>query len=387
MKKLSILLAAILAFSMLFVLAGCDSFAPKEEKKDPAGTVKLAKDQVKIGVLYTGSIEDSSGYTYAHHEGIKQMMDNLGLNQDSQLIVKDGLPETETAKVKEQLEELISGGCNIIFASNTGYMDIMKEYADKEENKNIIFSNCGADKNNDVNLTNYFGRMYEARFLSGLAAGLKAKQLNEKKIGFVASLGKDSSEVTGGINAFALGCQTALADAEVIVKVTGAAADTNAETAAAKDLIASGCKVIAQNCNTSGPQAAAQELKVFGCGDSSDMAVVAPDAQICAAVWNWGVYYEKVVSEAMSAKWKPVNYYEGMNVGLVGLSQLNEKAAAPGTQQLVDEYTAKIQNGEFFVFTGPLTDNAGNQVLAAGEKLTNEQIISGMNYYLKGITS
>jgi len=396
MKKLSMVLALILAGAMLFGMAGCNDILNKDTTttaaKPAAGTQKIAKGDIKIGVLYITGAEETSGYTYAHHKGILEMISTLGLNKDSQLIIKDKIDDTDVTKTNAALQEMIDAGCNIIFANSFNYMNSMKEFADNPKNAHIVFSHCSGFLSNPSNFNNYFGRIYEARFLSGLAAGKKAKQLfdadpaNGKKLGYVAAMDSTNSEVTGGINAFALGVQTVFPEAEIKVKVTGSWFDPTGEANAAKALIQEGCNVIAQHCDTDGPQVEAQNAKVFGCGYNSDMTAAAPDAHLTAPIWNWGVYYTATVEQVINGSWKSVNYFEGMNKSLIGLSPINEKIAAPGTKEIVDEYQKKIEKGEFFVFAGPIVDNTGKEIIKAGEKLTDAQITGEINYYVKGVS-
>ena len=396
MKKLSMILALILAGAMIFGMAGCngssDGNETTTEAKPAAGTKAIPKGNIKIGVLYITGADETSGYTYAHHKGILEMISTLGLNKDNQLVIKDKIDDTNVSDTNAAIQEMIDAGCNIIFANSFNYMNAMEDFAKKPENAHIVFSHCSGFLSNPNNFNNYFGRIYEARFLSGLAAGKKAKQLfdadpaNGKKLGYVAAMGVENSEVTGGINAFALGVQTVFPEAEIKVKVTGSWYDPAGEANAAKALIEEGCNVIAQHCDTDGPQVEAQNKKVFGCGYNSDMTAAAPDAHLCAPVWNWGVYYTAAVEQVINGAWKSVNYFEGMNKSLIGLSPINEKIAAPGTKEIVEEYQNKIERGEFFVFAGPIVDNKGNEIIKAGEQLTDKQITGEINYYIKGVT-
>jgi len=387
LKKLTRILALVLSLAMVFVLASCDSLKGTDETTVTtalAGTVPIDKGAIKVGVLHITSIEDTSGYTYAHHKGVMEMKEALGLSDD-QVIEKDNVSDTDIPATKTAIQELIDAGCNIIFATSFNYMNTMEEFANNPEYQDIIFSHCSGYKSNSVNFNNYFGRIYEARYLAGIAAGMKAKQLNKPLLGFVAAMDVTMSEVTGGINAWALGIQSVYPEAKVKVKVTGSWYNPEAEKAAAQALIDAGCVVIGQHCDSDVTQTTAQDNGVFGCGYNSDMTKFAPNAHLCAPIWNWGVYYTAAVQSAIDGTWKAQNYYEGMNKGLVDISPINEKVAAPGTKAKIDAVKAKIASGEFFVFTGPLKDNKGNEILAAGERLTDAQITGGINYYIAGV--
>ena len=117
------------------------------------------------------------------------------------------------------------------------------------------------------------------------------------------------------------------------------------------------------------------------------MTPFAPKAHLCAPIWNWGVYYTQAVQQVINGTWKPVNYYEGMNVGLVGISPLNTTAGvvAPGTAEKIAAASALIESGKLFVFKGPIVDNKGNVIIGAGKQLTDAQITGGINYYIKGV--
>ena len=116
-------------------------------------------------------------------------------------------------------------------------MNTMEELAN--EHKDVIFSHATGYKNNGVNMNNYFGRIYQARYLAGIAAGMRTES---KKIGYVAAMDIQNSEVTGGINAFAMGVKSVNPDAKVYVKVTNTWFDVTKEKQAAEALLDLGCE-------------------------------------------------------------------------------------------------------------------------------------------------
>lgn len=389
MKKLTKILSLVLALTLVFSLAACNGATDDKETTGEAttalaGTVAIPKDNIKIGVLHITSIEETSGYTFAHHSGIVEMKTNLGL-KDEQVIEKDRIDDLDKTATKTAIQELIDADCNVIFATSFNYMDTMDEFAKDAKYQDIIFSHCSGYKSNDVNFNNYFGRIYEARYLAGIAAGLKALELKKPLLGFVAAMDVDMAEVTGGINAWALGIQSVYPEAVVKVKVTGEWYNPTKEAEAAKALLDAGCVVLGQHCDSDTTQTEAEKAGMFGCGYNSDMTEKAPKAHLCAPIWNWGVYYTDAVQKAVEGKWSPTNYYQGMNVGLVDISPLNEDIAAKGTKEAIEAAKATIQDGSLFVFSGPIIDNKGNQIIGDGEKLTDAQITGGINYYIKGV--
>lgn len=194
-----------------------------------------------------------SSYTYTHDIGIQGMQQNLGLS-DSQIIRKNNVSDTDAEATRKAIKECIDAGCNVIFTTSWGYMQTTAEMA--EEYPDIYFSHGTGYMSNGKNFNNYFGRIYQARYLSGIVAGMNTKT---NKIGYVAAMGTDNSEVTGGIDAFALGIYSVNPDAKVYVKVTNSRYDPQAEEAAARTLLNMNCDVIAQHCDTVYPQTLAQE--------------------------------------------------------------------------------------------------------------------------------
>jgi len=286
----------------------------------------------------------------------------------------------ENAECDAALRELVDAGCQIIFGNSWGFMNYMEEMA--EEYPNVIFSHCSGYKNNGVNFNNYFGRIYQARYLAGIAAGLKTVS---NKIGYVAAWA-DNAEVNGGINAFALGVQSVNPDAVVYVKYISSWFDPTLEKQTAVALLALDCDVIAQHVDTDMPQVAAEEAGKFGVGYNTDMTPAAPKAHLTAPIWHWSSVYIAQVQDVLDGAWVPQNYFLGLREGMVDLSPLSGNVAE-GTAEKIEEARARILSGEWDVFTGPLYNNAGELVLAEGETLTDSDITGGLmtTLLIKGV--
>lgn len=358
-KVVSVILVAVMVLS----LSACNS---KDKESD-----------FKVGVIHIGDPADGAGYTYAHDQGIVAMQKELKLSND-QIIRKNNVNDTDAVAIRTAIEECIEEGADIIFGTSWGYMDTMEEMAG--EYPDIYFSHCSGYKSNDTNFNNYFGRIYQARYLAGIAAGMKSES---NMIGYVAAMGIDNSEVTGGINAFAMGVESVNPDAKVYVKVTNSWFDPTLEKQAAEALLDMGCDVIAQHADTTAPQMAAQAAGVWGCGYNSDMTKDAPQAHLTAPIWNWGVYYTEATKAAMDGTFKAVNYFGGLKEGLVDISPLSENCAE-GTQDAINAAKQKILDG-FKVFEGELVDNQGNVVCEEGSSLSDADITGAMNWYYKNV--
>ncbi|MBH1941163.1 BMP family ABC transporter substrate-binding protein [Mobilitalea sibirica] len=364
MKKFWVL---IFVAVMALTLSACS-----KEGKETSNTTDF-----KVAVIHIGDPADGAGYTYAHDLGIVKMQEELGLS-DEQIIRKNNVNDTDAVAITTAMEECIEEGADIIFGTSWGYMDTMEQLA--AEHSEVIFSHCSGYKNNGSNMNNYFGRIYQARYLSGIAAGLKTQS---NMIGYVAAMPIDNSEVTGGINAFALGVESVNPDAKVYVKVTNTWFDPTLEGQAAEALLDMGCDVITQHGDTTAPQMAAQARGVWGVGYNSDMTKDAPEAHLTAPIWNWGAYYTKATKEAMEGNWSNDNYFGGMDDGLIDLSPLS-KNVAEGTEEAIEAARQRILDG-YKIFEGELYDNQGNLVCAEGEALADADITGAMNWYYKTV--
>ncbi len=352
------LLALVLAVVMVctFALTGCGS---KEEG-------------LKVGFIYIGTAGDA-GYSFAHDLGRKYVEEKLG-DKGVVTVKVEGVPET--ADVEKAMKNLIDQGCKAIFANSYGYMEFVAKVA--EEYPDVKFFHCSGYMSNDKNFVNYFGKIEEARYLTGIVAGLKTKT---NKIGYAAAM--PIPEVIRGINSFTLGVRSVNPDAVVNVKWTNTWNDAQLEKQAATALLDEGNDVIAQHQDTTAPLIAAQEKGAFAIGYNSDSASAAPKAYLTAAVWNWGVYYADQIEKIMAGTWEAKNYYGNMKDGLVDIAPLTDNVA-PGTKEKVEEVKAKIIDGSFDIWSGPIKDQKGEVKIAEGSVMTEKEQAE-LQWFVEGV--
>ncbi len=342
-----------------------------------SGEANVSRNDIKVGVLYISDPSEGSGYSYTHDLGIQGMQENLGLNSDQ--IERKIVDDSDAAATEKAIKECIDDGCKIIFTTSWGYMETTAEMA--EQYPDVYFSHGTGYLSNGKNFNNYFGRIYQARYLSGIVAGMNTKS---NKIGYVAAQDSSNSEVTGGIDAFAIGVESVNPDAKIYVVVTNSWYDPDKEKAASEQLLDMGCDVMAQHCDTAYPQTLAQDRGVYGIGYNSDMSKETPNSCLTSVIWNWSAYYTSAVKSVMNGTWDGSNYYGGMAEGLVGITNLAD-FAADGTQEKVDEATAAILSGESNVFDGVLETNTGETVGSAGSTLDDATITGGINWYYRNV--
>ena len=330
-------------------------------------TIAEAKN-LKVGFIYVSPVGDA-GWSYSHDLARKAIDKMDGVTTSYVEDVKEG-PDAERV-----MTNMARKGYGLIFATSFGFMDSTLKVAKKYPN--TIFMHCSGFKT-ATNMGNYFGRMYQARYLTGIVAG---KMTKSNTIGYVAAF--PIPEVIRGINAFTLGVQSVNPKATVRVVWTKTWYDPATEKEAAKSLLDVGADVITQHQDSPGPQEAAEEKGVYSIGYNSDMSSFAPKAQLTAAIWNWIPYYEKVVKSVKNGTWKSSSDWPGIGEGIVGLAPFAKMVP----QALRDEVAAAkavIIAGKTKVFAGPIEDQKGAVKIAAGTVATDKQLL-GMTWFVKGV--
>jgi len=372
MKKSRKFLSLMLAFAMsLAVFTGCAKPAEDAAKTPAEGTT--AEDVTTIGFIYIGSKTDG-GYSQAQHNGTQAVEEHFG-DKVKTLIAENVAEDKQT--VKSTAINMIDEGASIIIGTSFGFMDGLDELS--KEYPDVTFLHFSGNKMNDINFGNYFGAMEEPRYLSGIIAGMQTKS---NKLGYVAAY--PYTEVLIGINAFALGAQSVNPDAELSVVYINSWNDPANEKSAAESLLAQGCDVITQHCDSAGPQLAAQDAGALAIGYNLDNSAVAPKSFLTAPVWHHEKYLIPTIEKIIAGEYVPESYYGSMKDGYIGLAPMTS-LVKDDTKAKVAEVQAKIEAGELPIFVGPIKDNAGNIVVEEGKTLDRAGIWS-MNYLVAGVT-
>ena len=326
--------------------------AGETEAKEAAPAGGVAKEDLKVGFVFIG--DENEGYTAAHYKGAMEMKEALGL-ADDQIIVKWNIPEDETAQ--DAAMDLADQGCQIVFANSFGHESYVIEAA--KEYPEVQFCHAtGFQAASSVlsNMHNYFTAIYEARYVSGVVAGMKLNQMIEDgtvakdacKIGYVGAY--PYAEVISGYTSFFLGVRSVCPDATMEVKYTNSWASFDLEKEAADALISDGCVLISQHADTTGAPTACEAAGVPCVGYNISMIATAPTQALTSSTNNWGAYVTEAVQHVVDGTEIPVDWCKGFSDGAVLITELNEAAVAPGTKEKVEEVEAKLAAGELHVF-------------------------------------
>jgi basic membrane protein A len=348
MKKI---LALLLAAMMIASLCACGG-GSSDSTGAKAETEAIDKDSIKVGAILIG--DENEGYTESHMKAIEAMKESIGLSDD-QIIMKTNIAEDESCY--DAAVDLAEQGCNIIFANSFGHEDyVIQAATDYPEIQFCHSTGYQATSSGLPNMHNFFPKVQESRYVSGVVAGLKLNDMIEKgelkaencKLGYVGAF--PYAEVISGYSAFYLGVKSVCPSATMEVKYTNSWASMDLEKECAKQLIADGCVLISQHADTTGAPSSCEAAKVPCVGYNVDMIPVAPNYALTSATNDWSPFYTYAVQNVIDGKSFPSDWSEGYSVGAVYISPLNEKAIAPGTKEKVDEIETAFKEGSLQVF-------------------------------------
>jgi basic membrane protein A len=331
--------------------------------------LSAGKDTIKAAFVYVGPVSDM-GWTYGHDEGRKAAEKAIpGLTT----AYIENVPEG--ADAERVIETFAQKGFDAVFTTSFGFMDATAAVAKKYPQ--IQFFHCSGFKRGE-NLSTYFGKMEQAKYLAGLIAG---KMTKSGKIGFVAP--HPIPEVVRFTNAFTLGVREVNPKATVKVVWTRSWYAPDQEKEAALSLVDAGCDIIATGCDSPAAVKAAEERGKLAIGYDSDASAIAPKAYLTAPIWHWGVYYTKVLSELKAGTWKARDDWWGIETGICGLGKFGPMIPKD-VLALVSTRTAEIASGKRIVFAGPLKDQSGAVKVPEG-KVPSDQDLLSMLWFVEGI--
>jgi len=307
-----------------------------------AATAGVAKDKIKVGFLYVGDDTDQ-GYTSNFMDGTKEMKKALGLS-DSQVIEKTNVKEDSSCETA--LKELADGGCNIIFATSFGFEQFVEQVAPDYPNVQFCHATgyqCATDKLENTH--NYFPQIFEARYLTGIIAGMRTKS---NKIGYVAAM--PYSEVMSGYTAFYLGAKSVNPNVTMEVQYTNSWNDPNMESQLAQALIDDGCDVLGQHADSAATATVCEKNKVWQIGYNSDMRDKAKNASICSCRCDWGIYAQYAVQCVIDGKAIDQDWTAGLKDNAVVLTEYNDALMPDGAKDKVETAKKAIIDGSLHVF-------------------------------------
>ena len=355
MKKV---LALLLALVMVLALVACaskpanDTPAETPAENTPAET-PAEKTEVPEGfkVGFITLHDENSTYDLNFINAAKEACETLGV----EYTLITNVPEGQ--ECYDKAAELADAGCNIIFADSFGHEDYMIQAA--KEFPNVQFCHSTGTKAHTEGLSNYhnaFASIYEGRYLAGVAAGMKLNEMiengeftaDEAKMGYVGAF--TYAEVISGYTSFFLGARSVCPTVTMEVTFTGSWYDETAEKEGAQKLIQNGCKLISQHADSFGAPTACETAGVPNVSYNGSTASVGPNTYIISSRIDWAPYYIYAIKACMNGEAIDTDWTGTLATGSVVLSELNEKVAAAGTQEALDQVKAELEAGTRHVF-------------------------------------
>ena len=324
----------------------------------------------KIGLIITGEITDS-GWNGVHYNGVLSACEKLG----AELIVKESVTEG-SGNCSAAIHELVEDGAKMIILSSYSYpeeaISTINSYPD------VAFYAISSEYAAD-NLTSYFGRMYQARYLAGIVAGM---QTQSGSVGYVAAM--PNNEVNRGINAFALGVRSVNPDAVVYVSWTNSWDNEEIETKAAERLINDkSADVITYHQNQHYTAMTADKAGAYSIGYNA-IADGLSDKYLTAAVWDWDTLYFQIIREFVQGQPNAVERrWFSIDSGVVSLSEFSPQVSDEARKAAEAAKNMLLSGND--VFYGPIYDNNGVLQCSEGEILSDETLLKNMDWFVEGV--
>ena len=341
-------------------------------------SMSTSMKQAKIAFIHAKNLEESA-WTYGHEVGRLQLEESLG---DSVLTESfENVPEDERAF--DFINKIAKQDYDIIFATSPAF--IHETLKASMTHKNVKFLNC-SESLSYRHLRTYFGRIYEPNFLVGMIAGAMTKT---NQIGYVVTY--PIPEVISSINAFTLGARFMNPYAQVFVKwVSGSTSNEQECYAIDAQLVDMGCDIICHQESTD-LKTSLNHAGIYFANDLKSNKVI---EGLASPIWNWGNFYEKIVSNIMSGNYsrisgflgsndRAISYWWGMDSGVVDI--MYDKSKLPQALIKSVEFMKRmIIEGQTHPFSGPLYDQKGHLKVEENAHLDSEAILS-MDWFVDGV--
>ena len=261
----------------------------------------------------------TSPWVSGHEEGRKHLEQVMG----DKVVVKSYYGANNFDLAMERIEQAVAEGAQVVFTTSPPLSRATLKAAVKYPK--VRFLNCSVDQPYS-SVRTYYGRIYEAKFISGAIAGAMA---NDDRIGYIASY--PNFGVPASINAFAMGAQLTNPRAQIELRWSCVAGTPQA------DFLADGIRVLS---NRDAPTQDRMYLDFCSYGTylMDDRGNMIP---LGSPVWMWGKFYEFVIHSILTGGWRndkdsttALNYWLGMDSGVIDIS-LSDKLPV-GVRQMAN---------------------------------------------------
>ncbi len=335
----------------------------------PASAFTL-KGKPKIAFIYAAAINDG-GWDESIDAARKKTAAALGLP----IATSESIPEDATA-LRAAIDLYVKHGYNIIVGTSYGYSDALLKAA--KDYPDVAFLGASGTTNAS-NLESFYPRTYQGWYLAGMAAGAVTKT---NKLGMLG--GYPVGVVNWDLNAFIRGAQAINPKAQVIGIYTNSWWDPVQEGKVAEAMLDQNADVIATDLSAASAPNAAEKRGAFAVGYQIDMKSYAPNGMLTSVVFKWENYLTPTIKAIIDGSWKPDPYgaFVSIKTHTVDLTPISDKVP-PEVQAKIAAARAQIEAGTLTPFDGPVLKQDGSVAVAAGAKMTDDQLWS-MDYFVQG---
>ncbi|MDY6046977.1 MAG: BMP family ABC transporter substrate-binding protein [Anaerobutyricum sp.] len=348
MKKLKKLVAVMMAAAMMLALVACGSSSDGAKEGATTAKEEVAASDLKVGFIFLH--DENSTYDLNFINAAKEACEAAGV----EYVLKTNIPEGQ--ECYDAACELADAGCGIVFADSFGHEDYLIEAA--KEFPDVEFCHATGTQAHTAGVPNFhnaFAKIYEGRYLAGIAAGYKLNEMieagditaEEAKIGYVGAF--TYAEVISGYTSFFLGARSVCPSVTMEVTFTGSWYDETAEKEAANTLISKGCVLISQHADSMGAPTACETAGVPDVSYNGSTESACPNTFIVSSKINWTPYFTYIIDCVTKGEEIATDYTGDFSTGSVELTDLGS-AAAEGTAEAIEAAKAELMDGTLHVF-------------------------------------
>jgi len=377
---------AVLVAALAMMTAACSSNSTTGETTagtsatgSGSGTSAPGTGGKAIGFIFVGP-KDDVGYNQAAYDGSQEV---AAAYPDLKILTAENVPEDDNAA--RVMEDMISKGAKIIFATSYGHLDPAAKVAAAHPDVVVVQQGNLIKGTVPANFGTYFGTVYEPVYLAGIAAG-KATRTN--KLGYVYAF--PITQTTENIDAFQLGAASVNPDVQTFTVATSDWCNPGKQAAAADSLLSEGVDVISQHQDCTKTIIEKAEAKgAFTVGYHADGSGLAPKGWLTGSEWNWGPLYIDIVKTALAGTFTGSKFNDNYRVGLkTGDNPFVQSTYGPSvteeTKALIEAAKVRISQPDGSPFKGPVVDQDGKVIFPEG--MTPDYVaIESQTFFVQGV--
>ena len=312
-----------------------------------------------VNVAFVHQLDpEISPWVLAHEDGRRYLEGAFG----DQVLCRSYYNAKTDEAAEQLIEQAIDEGAQIIFTTAPKLNRITLKFAVKYPK--LHFFNCSVDLPYS-SVRAYYGRIFEAKFITGAIAGAMAQ---DDRIGYVGS--NPIVGVPASINAFALGALMTNPRAEIELRWSCC------EGTPQQDFFQDGIRVIS-NRDVPSQDKLYSDFCSYGTYQMDDFGNLMP---LASPVWVWGKFYKIVVESALAgtlkddkANLRAVNYWLGMDSGVIDIA-LSEHLPE-GVTVMAEVLRSSIRNRTLDPFYRKLVTQDGRVISDGFRRLSPDELL------------